>query len=83
MHFYLCSIYDDVYHSGSMGAFLVDQSLFVPCLLSQVATPVPGKWRVALDSDAFCFGGQGRVGHDVDHFTVPTDGVFHDRCARE
>jgi hypothetical protein len=36
---------------------------------------------VALDSDAFCFGGQGRVGHDVDHFTIPTEGVFHDRYA--
>ena len=45
----------------------------------QVATPVPGKWRVALDSDAHCFGGRGRIGHDVDHFTIPSEGVFHDR----
>ncbi|KAJ3672342.1 hypothetical protein LUZ60_007063 [Juncus effusus] len=37
----------------------------------KVGCDLPGKYRVALDSDAFEFGGQGRVGHDVDHFTEP------------
>lgn len=43
----------------------------------QVGVGLPGKYRVALDSDAFCYGGKGRVGHDVDHFTSPegTPGV--------
>eukprot|EP00899_Mesostigma_viride_P000843 jgi/Mesvir1/1075/Mv17590-RA.1 len=45
-----------------------------------------GKYRVALDSDAYEFGGKGRVGHDTDHFTQP-EGVpgdpasnFNNRC---
>ncbi|GAB4833006.1 1,4-alpha-glucan-branching enzyme [Ancistrocladus abbreviatus] len=37
----------------------------------KVGCDLPGKYRVALDSDAWEFGGKGRVGHDVDHFTVP------------
>ncbi|KAI3429595.1 hypothetical protein D9Q98_005681 [Chlorella vulgaris] len=37
----------------------------------KVPVPEPGKYRVVLDSDAFDFGGQGRVGHDVDHFSSP------------
>ncbi|XP_068646591.1 1,4-alpha-glucan-branching enzyme 1, chloroplastic/amyloplastic-like [Aristolochia californica] len=37
----------------------------------KVGCDLPGKYRVALDSDASEFGGQGRVGHDVDHFTSP------------
>ncbi|XP_039844904.1 1,4-alpha-glucan-branching enzyme, chloroplastic/amyloplastic isoform X3 [Panicum virgatum] len=37
----------------------------------KVGCDLPGKYRVALDSDAFVFGGHGRVGHDVDHFTSP------------
>ncbi|KAL6215843.1 hypothetical protein ACLB2K_015270 [Fragaria x ananassa] len=37
----------------------------------KVGCDLPGKYRVALDSDAFEFGGHGRVGHDVDHFTFP------------
>ena len=37
----------------------------------QVGAPDGGRYRVAVDSDAFDFGGAGRVGHDVDHFTVP------------
>ncbi|KAK4489907.1 hypothetical protein RD792_000555 [Penstemon davidsonii] len=37
----------------------------------QVGCDLPGKYRVALDSDAWEFGGHGRVGHDVDHFTNP------------
>jgi len=43
----------------------------------KVGVGLPGKYRVALDSDAFCYGGKGRVGHDVDHFTSPegTPGV--------
>lgn len=32
--------------------------------------PEPGRYRVALDSDAWDFGGPGRVGHDVDHFSA-------------
>ncbi|KAK9946818.1 hypothetical protein M0R45_012261 [Rubus argutus] len=37
----------------------------------KVGCDLPGKYRVALDSDAFEFGGHGRVGHVVDHFTFP------------
>lgn len=37
----------------------------------KVGCDLPGKYRVALDSDAFEFGGLGRVAHDVDHFTSP------------
>ncbi|CAN0927405.1 1,4-alpha-glucan-branching enzyme 1, chloroplastic/amyloplastic (Fragment) [Linum grandiflorum] len=37
----------------------------------KVGCDLPGKYRVALDSDAWEFGGHGRVGHDVDHFTSP------------
>lgn len=37
----------------------------------KVGCDKPGKYKVALDSDAWEFGGHGRVGHDVDHFTSP------------
>ncbi|KAE9603503.1 1,4-alpha-glucan-branching enzyme 1, chloroplastic/amyloplastic [Lupinus albus] len=37
----------------------------------KVGCDLPGKYRVALDSDAWEFGGRGRVGHDADHFTSP------------
>ncbi|KAL4271873.1 hypothetical protein GQ457_13G019360 [Hibiscus cannabinus] len=37
----------------------------------KVGCDLPGKYRVALDSDAWEFGGHGRVAHDVDHFTTP------------
>ncbi|XP_042374372.1 1,4-alpha-glucan-branching enzyme, chloroplastic/amyloplastic-like isoform X3 [Zingiber officinale] len=37
----------------------------------KVGCDLPGKYRVALDSDAPEFGGHGQVGHDVDHFTTP------------
>ncbi|KAM4110829.1 hypothetical protein ACJW30_05G022000 [Castanea mollissima] len=38
----------------------------------KVGCDLPGKYRVALDSDALEFGGHGRqVGHDADHFTSP------------
>uniref|UniRef100_A0A7N0V7G2 1,4-alpha-glucan branching enzyme n=1 Tax=Kalanchoe fedtschenkoi TaxID=63787 RepID=A0A7N0V7G2_KALFE len=37
----------------------------------KVGCDLPGKYRVALDSDALEFGGRGRVGHDADHFTSP------------
>ena len=37
----------------------------------KVGAPEGGRYRVALDSDATDFGGEGRVGHDVDHFTQP------------
>lgn len=51
----------------------------------QVPVPESGKYRVVLDSDAFEFGGKGRVGHDVDHFTQPagtaedSGALFHNR----
>lgn len=37
----------------------------------KVGCDLPGKYRVALDSDHSEFGGHGRVGHDIDHFTSP------------
>ncbi|PIA46826.1 hypothetical protein AQUCO_01500400v1 [Aquilegia coerulea] len=37
----------------------------------KIGCDLPGKYRVALDSDAWEFGGHGRVAHDVDHFTSP------------
>ena len=37
----------------------------------EIGAGEPGKYRVALDSDGFDFGGEGRVGWDVDHFTRP------------
>ncbi|XP_010556050.1 PREDICTED: 1,4-alpha-glucan-branching enzyme 1, chloroplastic/amyloplastic-like isoform X2 [Tarenaya hassleriana] len=37
----------------------------------KVGCDLPGKYKVALDSDAWEFGGRGRVGHDVEHFTSP------------
>ena len=40
------------------------EGFVVPC-------PKPGTWRCVLDSDAQEFGGQGRVGLGIDHFTVP------------
>lgn len=40
-----------------------------PPRVLQIPVPEPGKYRVALDSDAWDYGGQGRVGWDVDHFT--------------
>jgi 1,4-alpha-glucan branching enzyme len=44
---------------------LAHGALRVPC-------PQPGKWRVVLDSDATCFGGQGRVPWK-DYYTSPAD----------
>lgn len=40
----------------------------------QVAVPEPGKYRVILDSDDKAFDGEGRVGHDTDHFSSPESG---------
>ncbi|KAF7098994.1 hypothetical protein CFC21_100687 [Triticum aestivum] len=37
----------------------------------KVGCDLPGKYKVALDSDALMFGGHGRVAHDNDHFTSP------------
>jgi 1,4-alpha-glucan branching enzyme len=37
----------------------------------KVPVPQPGKYRPVLDSDAKEFGGRGRVGHGVDHFSDP------------
>ncbi|KAI5660912.1 hypothetical protein M9H77_20235 [Catharanthus roseus] len=47
---------------------------FHPCNTYEgykVGCDLPGKYRVALDSDAWDFGGHGRVAHAVDHFTSP------------
>ena len=43
----------------------------------RVGCGLPGKYRVALDTDAFDFGGKGRVSHDAEHFTEP--GGFNER----
>ncbi|KAM7256311.1 hypothetical protein ACFE04_012052 [Oxalis oulophora] len=37
----------------------------------KVGCDLPGKYKVALDSDAWEFGGPGRVSHDTEHFTSP------------
>ncbi|GFH24234.1 starch branching enzyme, partial [Haematococcus lacustris] len=44
----------------------------------RVAAPAPGKWRVALDSDGFRYGGKGRVSWDADHFSAPEPRRYHD-----
>jgi 1,4-alpha-glucan branching enzyme len=42
-----------------------------------------GKYSVVMDSDAWHFGGKGRVAWDGEHFTAPATeeegGKFHDR----
>jgi 1,4-alpha-glucan branching enzyme len=49
----------------------------------KVAAPTPGKYSVVMDSDAWHFGGKGRVAWDGEHFTAPATeeegGKFHDR----
>lgn len=52
----------------------------------KVGCKEPGKYRVALDSDHPDFGGKGRVGYGVDHFSSP-EGIpgkpetnFNNRC---
>ena len=37
----------------------------------EVGLGMPGKYRICLDTDAWDFGGQGRVMHDAEHFTQP------------
>lgn len=37
----------------------------------KVGCDLPGKYRIAQDSDSLDFGGHGQLGHDVDHFTTP------------
>lgn len=37
----------------------------------EVGVGMAGKYRICLDTDEFRFGGNGRVGHDADHFTTP------------
>ncbi|KAK9809388.1 hypothetical protein WJX73_000627 [Symbiochloris irregularis] len=37
----------------------------------KVGVPEGGRYQVVLDSDAAEFGGKGRVGHDVEHFSSP------------
>lgn len=45
--------------------------------------PAAGKYVVVMDSDAWHFGGQGRVAWDSEHFTTPAaeeeGGKFNDR----
>jgi 1,4-alpha-glucan branching enzyme len=47
----------------------------------RVGVGMGGTYRVALASDDAAFGGQGRVGHGVDHFTTPAyeEGGFNGR----
>jgi hypothetical protein len=49
----------------------------------KVAAPEPGKYVVVMDSDAWHFGGQGRVAWDSEHFTTPASdeegGKFNER----
>lgn len=40
-------------------------------LVLQVGAGEGGRYRVVLDSDEGRFGGRGRLGHGVDHFTQP------------
>jgi len=37
----------------------------------EIGVGMPGKYRITLDTDAWDFGGQGRVMHDAEHFTDP------------
>jgi 1,4-alpha-glucan branching enzyme len=41
----------------------------------KVGVGMGGTYRVALDSDDRSFGGKGRVGHDMGHFTTPAEGA--------
>jgi 1,4-alpha-glucan branching enzyme len=36
-----------------------------------IGVGMPGKYRITLDTDAWDFGGKGRVIHDAEHFTNP------------
>ena len=38
---------------------------------SQIGAPEGGKYQVVLSSDAERFGGKGRIGVGIDHFTHP------------
>ena len=37
----------------------------------EIGVGMPGKYRITLDTDAWDFGGKGRVSHDAEHFTNP------------
>ena len=37
----------------------------------QAGVPEGGRYQVVLDSDDTQFGGHGRIGHDVQHFSSP------------
>ena len=47
----------------------------------KIGVGVPGKYALALDSDASDYGGRGRVYHDAEYFTSPEeqDGGFNGR----
>eukprot|EP00887_Chlorella_sp_A99_P001269 scaffold14.g1269.t1 len=45
----------------------------------RVPVPESGKYRVVLDSDAFEFGGKGRVGHDPAGTAEDSGALFHNR----
>ena len=58
----------------------------LPTRLPACPPPLPkhtGKYTVVMDSDAWHFGGQGRVPWDSEHFTTPATeeegGKFNDR----
>lgn len=56
---------------GAKGASKCTQPLTCVCVLAQVGAGEGGRYRVVLDSDEERFGGRGRLGHGVDHFTQP------------
>lgn len=58
---------------GSL-VFVFNLSPTVDLVGFKVGVGMGGTYRVALDSDDRAFGGEGRVGHDVDHFTTPAGG---------
>ncbi|QDZ19197.1 starch branching enzyme [Chloropicon primus] len=45
----------------------------------KIGVGMPGKYTLALDSDADNFGGRGRVYHDAEYFTTPEEGGFNGR----
>lgn len=46
----------------------------------RVGAGLPGKYKPVLSTDEWRFGGRGRVGFDVDHFTFP-EGVDSRPCS--
>lgn len=72
------------YSTISAGSSFVIRSSQTICLkrtlLCFVVNMLAGKYKVVMDSDAWHFGGAGRVHWDGEHFTTPAeDGKFNDR----